>query len=137
MAAITRIDLNITTGDKGTDGRVYLGLGGREFLLHRAGQNDFKKNTTDPFVLGDPNNLFTVANPGLNDPRAPLALDTAELSLFPIYLRLQAINRWHIKGGTLKIQAGGSTETITILPRARNVFLGPDCGEYLFLRRSA
>jgi hypothetical protein len=133
MAAITRIEANITTGEKGTDGRVYLGLGGREFLLHRAGQNDFRKNNIDTFVLGDAGN---VANAGLNDPRAPLPLDTAELPLFPIYLRLQANNLWHVKGGTIKIHAGNTTQTINILPGPGNLFLGSDCGEYLFLRRS-
>jgi hypothetical protein len=137
MAAITKIEVNITTGDKGTNGWVYLGVCGREFLLDRTGHNGFKKNTTDQYVLGDANHVFSVANAGQNDPKAPLALDTADLPLFPIYLRLKADNLWHVEGGSIKIFAGGTTETISILAGSRNLFLGPDCGEYLFLRRTA
>jgi hypothetical protein len=135
MAAITKIEVTITTGDKGTDGWVYLSACGREFLLNRPNHDDFKKKTTDRFVLGDRNNVFSVANPELNDPKTPLGLDTVELPLFPLYLRLKANNLWQVEGGSITIHATGTApRTINILPGNQNLFLGPDCGEYLFLR---
>jgi hypothetical protein len=135
MAAITKIEVTITTGDKGTNGSVYVSLCGREFRLDRTGQDDFRRKTTDQYVLGDANNIFSVANPEVNDPQAPLPLDAADLPLFPIYLRLKADNLWHVQGGSIKIFTGGPTAvTIDILPGNRSLFLGPQCGEYLFLR---
>lgn len=89
MARIERIEVEVLTGDEpeaGTDALVYLGLGGREFLLDRRGEDDFRRGRRDFFVLGRGG---TVARPGMNDPRTP-PLATGDLDRYPVYVRLDA-----------------------------------------------
>ena len=55
MSAITRILLKIKTANTegaGTDGNVYLGIGGREFKIDTS-TNDFEKNVSQDIVWGD------------------------------------------------------------------------------------
>jgi hypothetical protein len=137
MARITRIDVATSTGDEGTNGRVFVGMGGREFLLDRAGRNDFGRNNNDHFVLGVPNNVDVVKNSDQNDPNQLLPLDTDDLSRFPIYLRLEAVTGWHLTGATLKITSNAGVETLTALPGNQNLFLGPETGTVLFIKRAA
>jgi hypothetical protein len=137
MARITRIDITTSTGDEGTNGRVFLGLGGREFLLDRPGRNDFGRNTNEHFVLGAANNVDTVKNSDQNDPGKLLPLDTDDLSRFPIYLRLEAVNGWHLTGATLQISSSAGVETLTALPGNQSLVLGPETGTVLFIKRAA
>jgi hypothetical protein len=135
MATITTIEVTITTGNNGTLGAVYLGIGGREFRLNRLGQNDFKRNDVSQFVLGDAGHSYAVANPDVNDPKTPLPLDTADLLSFPLYLRLAGANgHWHVAAGTIKVNAGAASATIRILPPTSTIVLGPDAGELLFIQ---
>ena len=100
MTAITTIEVSITTGNNGTLGAVYLGIGGREFRLNRLGQNDFMKNNVSQFMLGDGSHAFSVVNPDANDPKKGLPLDSADLDLYPIYLRLAGANaHWQVEIG--------------------------------------
>jgi hypothetical protein len=135
MPAITRIDVTTSTGNNGTNSNVYLGLCGREFLLDRPGRDDFQRNTNDHFVLGDANNVDSVANPTLNDPKSPLPLDTDDLSTFPIYIRLDSSGAWELSGVTVVVRSSQQTETLTALPGAQHLRLAPDSGLYLFFRR--
>jgi hypothetical protein len=135
MAAITTIEVMITTGNNGTLGAVYLGIGGREFRLNRLGHNDFMRNDVGQFVLGDASHPFSVADPDANDPKLPLPLDSSDLRRFPVYLRLAGANgHWHVMAGTIKVSAGPATQTIRILPTGCQILLGPDAGEMLFVR---
>ncbi len=77
MVAITRIAANIKTGDRdfaGTDGEVYLGIGGREFHLDSAA-NDFEQKSARTYMLGEslPSDT-TVNNAAHNDPRVDYVL---------------------------------------------------------------
>jgi hypothetical protein len=57
MADITRIEVTTKTGDApfaGTDGGVYLALGGREFCLDIENHDDFERNQGDHFLPGMP-----------------------------------------------------------------------------------
>lgn len=135
MAAITTIEVSITTGNNGTLGAVYLGIGGREFRLNRLGQNDFMKNNVSQFMLGDGSHAFSVVNPDANDPKKGLPLDSADLDLYPIYLRLAGANaHWQVATGTIKVHAGPGSMSMRIVPPGTNILLGPDCGEFLFVR---
>jgi hypothetical protein len=135
MSAISKIEVKITTGDNGTLGHVYLGLGGREFRLNRRLKNDFMRNDVSQFVLGDASHAFSVANPEDNDPRSPYPLDTADLLQYPIYLRLSGPNgHWRVEGGTIEIQTGSAAYSIDILPGDKAALLGPRSGEVLFIR---
>jgi hypothetical protein len=135
MSIITMIEVSITTGNNGTLGAVYLGIGGREFRLNRLGQNDFMQNNVSQFVLGDASHAFSVVNPAANDPKKPLPLDSADLELYPIYLRLAGANgHWKVASGMIKVHAGPGSQAIRILPHGTELLLGPDCGELLFVR---
>lgn len=135
MAAITTIEVSITTGNNGTLGAVYLGIGGREFRLNRLGQNDFMKNNVSQFMLGDGSHAFSVVNPDANDPKKGLPLDSADIGSYPIYLRLAGANaHWQVATGTIKVHAGHGSLSMRILPPGTNILLGPDCGEFLFVR---
>ena len=135
MAAITTIEVSITTGSNGTLGAVYLGICGREFRLNRLGQNDFMQNNVSQFVLGDASHAFAVANPDDNDPKKPMPLDSGDMELFPMYLRLAGANlHWEVVAGTIQVHAGAYSQTLRILPMATKIKLGPTTGEFLFIR---
>ncbi|MEV2253489.1 hypothetical protein AB0I94_23415 [Streptomyces sp. NPDC050147] len=89
MADIEQIDIEVLTGDEpdaGTDALVYLGLGGREFLLDNYDEDDFRRGDRNNFRLGRDS---TVTHPSENDPSAPrLTLD--DVTRHPVYLRLNA-----------------------------------------------
>src|SRR5262245_55939180 len=53
MAAITRIDVRLKTGDlSGTDGDVYIRIGGREFYIDSE-NDDFERNSDRTYTLGE------------------------------------------------------------------------------------
>jgi hypothetical protein len=135
MHPITRIDVTTSTGNNGTNSNVYLGIGGREFLLDRPGRDDFQRNTNDHFVLGDANNVDSVSNPAQNDPRSPLPLDADDLSTFPLYIRLDSSGAWELNGVTVVVRSSQGTETLTALPDTQHLRLAPDSGLYLFFKQ--
>src|SRR5262245_57762770 len=105
MAAISQIEVLISTGDNGTNAPVFAAIAGREFCLNRPGVNDFRANATDRFVLGGTNNVFNVAHPAENDPARLLPLDTADIDRFPAYVRYEGGPQWHVKVITVNVTA--------------------------------
>jgi hypothetical protein len=89
MANIEKINIEVLTGDEpnaGTDALVYLGIGGREFLLDNYNKDDFRRGDRNYFRLGRDS---TVTHPSENNPAAPrLTLD--DVDRHPVYLRLNA-----------------------------------------------
>ncbi|MGV9877914.1 hypothetical protein [Streptomyces sp. NPDC003006] len=89
---ITRIEVKTQTDTSpgaGTNGWVYLGIGGREFHLDTPA-DDFEpptggRPTTDTFVLGEGANVENAAG---NDPRNP-QLRVADLDRHPVYIRFE------------------------------------------------
>jgi hypothetical protein len=90
---ITQVQVRIKTSSNssslgianaGTDGNVYLGLGGREFYLDRP-LPDFDAGADELFVLGTSAN---VVNPSGSDPRS---LTFNQAHGYPVYLRLSEI----------------------------------------------
>lgn len=95
MAQIERIRVGIltaSTSDAGTDGDVYLGLGGREFYLDTS-RDDFERGRLTYLSLGDQGLASASTETKLNDPRTLRPVATAHLGLFPAYLR------YHPTGG--------------------------------------
>jgi hypothetical protein len=91
MAQINSIQLHIQTGNlsgAGTDGDVYLGLGGREFSVDTT-SNDFERGAARVYILGDGANI---QNAAVNDPRNP-QLFTERVANFPVYIRFQPQSR--------------------------------------------
>ena len=104
MATIESISVAVKTGDvKGgsTNGRVYLGLGGREFRLDTS-DDDFKRNALDCFRLGDGDNVRRAER---NDPRNP-AVDTADLEQFPTYIRFEG-KSWNLRFVSVEVAGTG------------------------------
>lgn len=103
--SVDRITVKIKTGNKsgaGTNGKIYLGIGGREFRLNKSG-NQFQQGMEDEFVLGVGSNILSNNKNGLplssqftNDsPQIPF--DTA--SSYPAYIRFQPSNdsdEWNV-----------------------------------------
>ena len=87
MAAITRIDVRIKTGRgsgfPGTDGDVYIRIGGREFFVDSEA-DDFEPGSDRTYTFGEGANVRDAA---LNDPRSPYQLLTQNLNRFPINIR--------------------------------------------------
>ena len=135
MANITRIDLEIKTGNRtgaGTDGFVYLGIGGREFRVDRPNINDLEKNTTEIFVFS-PNG--TVVNPTLNDPTSPYKLKTEDLDKFPRYIRFRGAgddDNWNIEQLKVTVNPGASEKVYEALGGSNNVWLGARNGEFFY-----
>lgn len=133
MALIKTLEVMIKTGNNGTLGAVFLGLGGREFRLNRMGTNDFVRNGTSEFMLGDASHPYAVRNPDANDPKAPVPLDTTTIGQFPKYLRLAGANaHWEVMEASIVINGGGAP--MRILPAGMHLLLGPDAGEYVYFK---
>lgn len=102
MAKVTGILCQMITSnidDAGTDGAVYLGLGGREFLLDSQ-DNDFQRGSACEYFLGappipGPNDIAgsirqrRVLEGDKNNPRKGLPLDTDNLDRTPVYIRFE------------------------------------------------
>lgn len=135
MAAITKIEVRIITGDRGgagTDGDVYLGLGGREFFLD-AHVDDFEQGSDYTYVLGSEANVNYAE---FNDPRAP-QLDTADLDAFPKYIRFEPSTvkpSWDLEQVTVTVNPGPDQVTFGALEGDDHLWLGPEYGKFCYLR---
>ncbi|MEV0600375.1 hypothetical protein AB0I82_13915 [Streptomyces sp. NPDC050315] len=88
MAAITKIRAHVMTtnvAQAASGAWVYLGIGGREFLLDIQGA-DLTQGGDDEYFFGEDAN---VENAEYNDPRTP-PLSTEDVAAFPVYLRFES-----------------------------------------------
>ncbi|MGK5450159.1 hypothetical protein [Streptomyces radiopugnans] len=112
MARIERIEVEVLTGDEpgaGTDALVYLGIAGREFLLDRRNEDDFRRGGRDFFTLGRGGNISPRE---LNDPRTP-QLRTDDLDRHPVYVRLDAWREgdaWLLDNVWVSVESEGSDD---------------------------
>ena len=124
MTHIDKINVKIQTrnvSNAGTNGEVYLGIGGREFRLDQPG-DQFGKGDQDDFTIGIGSNI---ENPNIND--LPLnpgvgAGDSIEIkdtlglgppTRFPVYIRLDPRddkdNDWNVESVHVDAIAGLGT----------------------------
>ena len=137
MSIITKIDVKIITGDRpGAEaaGRVYLGIGGREFCLS-TGANDFARNSRQIFTLGEEANINNAAD---NDPRAPYVLHTEELSHFPVYIRFAPADpndQWNLEAVEVHVNPArvAGERDYDALHGAEHLWLGLSSGLYCYL----
>jgi len=137
MSIITKIDVKIITGDRPgaeTAGRVYLGIGGREFCLS-TGPNDFIRNSRQIFTLGEEANINNAAD---NDPRSPYVLHTEELSHFPVYIRFAPTDpndQWNLEAVEVHVNPArvAGERDYDALHGAEHLWLGPSSGLYCYL----
>ncbi len=120
MATITRIAARIKTGNRsgaGTDGNIFLGIGGREFHLDSQA-DDFEQNSDRTYVMGESLPSETsVNNAARNDPRVDYVLTSEFLDKFPVYIRFE--------------DSGDSPDWN--LEVANNLWLGANYGKYCYL----
>jgi hypothetical protein len=134
MAAITRIDVKIRTGNRegaGTNAEVYLGICGRELLLDTTGP-DFEKGQDDIFKLGRGSNSFA---PERSDPRRPRPLDTEDLDSFPMWIRFKPAgsnDNWNVEAVRVTVNPGPDQERYEAL-RKGHLWLGRSHGQTWFV----
>jgi hypothetical protein len=139
---ITKIEVSIRTvegTDTGTDGAVYLGMGGREFLLDTA-YDDYEPPTgthvSDEFVLGESGNVLNAAG---NDPRSP-QLHVADLDRFPSYIRFKPVSGsddWHVESVGVLVTGETHRYRYQALPGPDRLILGDKYGLFAYLAQPA
>jgi len=141
MAAITRLDVRVITGNRpsaGTDGDIFVAVAGREFCLDSA-VDDFERGADRTYILGVGAGAgSTINNPAYNDPRSPFALDTVDLDRFPMWIRFEPAGgspNWDLEEVTVTVNPGPSQVQYRALGGGNHLWLGQDFGKYCFLKR--
>jgi hypothetical protein len=145
MARISGIVCQVITGNvagAGTDGRVYLGLGGREFRLDSTA-DDFEKHSWREYVLGAapdesdrPPPRTPVRNPDRNDPRQGSPLDSDNLNRTPVYLRFEPQSGgddWDLAFSAALIYGERFITAYTLPTEFHNLWLGQASGKVVYL----
>jgi hypothetical protein len=105
MAKMETIFVRLTTKDEfnaGTDGAVYIGIGGREFQI-ASQKNDFERGDDRTYIIGKSPAVLPDPNPTQNhwefgfDYYHNYMIKTENLHLFPVYVRLDGGSRWHLE----------------------------------------
>ena len=135
MAAITRIELRVVTGDRtdaGTDGAVFLGLGGREFNVDSRGEvNDFERGSDRTYIFGSG---ATVNRPEENDPRSPWQIDSNDVGRVPRYIRFEPGpgGDWNVERLELGVIFAGGSLTQRALDGGAHLWLGARRGKFIY-----
>jgi hypothetical protein len=137
MSAVRRIELRVITGDRpdaGTDGTVFLGLGGREFRVDSSDTsvNDFERASDRTYIFGIGAN---VSRPTENDPRSPWQIDSQDIGRCPRYIRLESGDGgdWNVAQVDVLISlADGGSATLQRLGGSAHLWLGWKRGRYLY-----
>jgi hypothetical protein len=147
MAAISGILCEVITSNfagAGTDGDIYLGIGGREFHLDST-RDDFERASFRDYILGappidlgpPPPDHVNVNNKDKNDPRSGFPLDTANLSpRTPVYIRFEPQNNgdnWNINFAAVLVFTTKFFIGYTPPAGFDNLWLGHASGKILFL----
>ena len=143
MTTITRIDVRIKTGNRsraGTDGDVYLRIGGREFYIDSEA-DDFEEGSDRVYTLGEGANVQSAQ---LNDPRSPYQLRTENLDRFPVHIRFapgdpeglaQQDDAWDLESVTVTVNPGPAQVQYQALGGLDHLTLGRHSGLYCDLLR--
>src|SRR5262245_46546824 len=146
MAKITGILCQVVTGNfsgAGTDGSVYLGLGGREFRMDSSA-DDYERGSLREYVMGagpvEPNlppPQVRVLNREMNDPRVGFPLDTINLARSPVYIRFEpegSSDNWNLSfAAALVFTAQGFAAAFTPPVDFDNLWMGQAMGKVLYL----
>jgi hypothetical protein len=137
---VRKITIDITTSfaeGAGTEGQVFFGIGGREFRLDIDDHEDFERGDEMTYELGEGAN---VKDRERNDPRKGMPIDLDAVLTHPVYLRLvshKASDDWNIANVRARVVAEEETLRFSALEGgADNIWLGPQSGSWLYLRRT-
>ncbi len=141
MPRINTIALHVQTGNlsgAGTDGSVYLGVCGREFLIDTS-HDDFERGSVRDYVLGEGSNINNAA---VNDPREQLLL-VENVDDFPVYLRFQprpGSDHWQLQRATVWFNGDILTQWDTYFyvsdHPTRGIWLGIRSGLFVHIPRN-
>lgn len=137
---ITKIEIDVETGaieNAGTNGRVYLGICGREFRLDKPG-DQFRVGILDNFTIGIGSNI---ENPnGINDiinSSNSYEIDTYLLNIFPKYIRFEPQDNddnWNVSRVELRVTDDTSiVHKFDALVSNGSIWLGENSGLILGL----
>jgi hypothetical protein len=140
MVEITQINIIVKTGNvpgAGTDGKIYLGIGGREFKLDKPG-NQFEKGDSDTFTIGtgsnieNSNEINSLPSPGgnTNSPN----IEDIDIELNSKYIRFDPSDNddnWNVENVQVEVVDIGRTYRG---PRDGNIWLGSRSGLFLGLK---
>jgi hypothetical protein len=148
MAKITGILCQVITGNvdgAGTDGSVFLGIGGREFRLDSTA-DDYERKSWREYIMGrgpvEPNlppPQIRVRNADKNDPRVGFPLDTINLPpRAPVYLRFEPVNgddNWNLSFAAALVYQGEGQFVAAFMPPVDfdNLWMGQGMGKVLYL----
>ncbi len=138
---ITKIEIDVETGAierAGTNGRVYLGICGREFRLDKLG-DQFRVGILDNFIIGTGSNI---KNPnGVNDiinSSNSYEIDTHILNIFPKYIRFEPQDNddnWNVSRVELRITDDTNiVHKFNALDGNGNIWLGKESGLFLGMK---
>jgi hypothetical protein len=135
-APITMIELHLFTANRdgaGTDGDVFLGVGGREFFVDSAATalNDFERGRDYTYRFGDRANVMRADQ---NDPRSPWQLTSDDLKQAPKYIRLASGGDWDVEQADLHVTYGSFFYDDKRLERNAHLWLGKKRGTILYFR---
>jgi len=147
LTHVGKIIVRLITGDiedASTNGRVYLGLGGREFRLDKPG-NQFQRANVDNFIIGDGSNIENPDNvntlPALGNNNSP-RVEFEDLANYPTYIRFEPRNKndnWNIEDVNVEViqyndsPLGSTVNKKTFVDLEGNVWLGVRSGLFLYL----
>jgi hypothetical protein len=140
VSQITIIELHLQTGNEsgaGTDGDVYLGLGGREFSIDTT-SDDFERGSGRTYVLGEGANI---RNAEFNDPRQQ-QLFTENVPSFPVYIRFQPRSRtdnWLLQRADVRFNGSLHIDwdTLPLLGLQDGIWLGVRSGLFVHLANTS
>jgi hypothetical protein len=137
---ITKIEIDVETGAierAGTNGRVYLGICGREFRLDKLG-DQFRVGILDNFIIGTGSNI---KNPNVNDiinSSNSYEIDTNTLNIFPKYIRFEPQDNddnWNVSRVELRVTDDTNiVHKFNALDGNGNIWLGKESGLFLGLK---
>jgi hypothetical protein len=136
---LDQVTVTLRTGNvpgAGTDGEVYLSLGGREFNLKIPNHDDRAPGKLDTYRLGRGANI---EHPDRNDPRKILF---GSYGFYPVGLRFQPVattpqpDDWNLADARVVVKLGeGSSEEWVLEEALRNLWLGVRSGLFVALTR--
>jgi hypothetical protein len=100
MIAVRTILVRIKTERQGSDGIVYLGIGGTEFMIDSNDPDidDFEPFSDRTYWMGEKPVILpsgsqeNYGNPDYNNPLRPYQIFTENLDKFPVYIRFNEID---------------------------------------------
>ena len=150
MAPVTKIQVDITTGNQDPDSNIRIFLGfdprnvqanptrfsGREFRLRKGNDANPFRGGPEQLIFGIGNN---VKNPELNDPQTPYPLESDDIA--GVYIRVSPLSKesWSINSAIVQLFEGSPPTPIAgrryDLPQGASIILQEDGAEKVYLRR--